>query len=260
MNKFVKIIIALVIILRTNVFPGENDLSVLLATLDQTTVQKQTDLIAHYSGREQEFRESYTLTANLRLLGLRIGRMHLGEVTISSRDSFSISYDPPFDKWDTRYLSCWLNDSLFADEVSGSAEEQIVYARRDSLWVFKAYRTKSPRKTKQAIFLDGLTTPAVNLIEFTRLLYRRRFDEISDVLFMAECYPIVLTESPVQASGYRIFDLKWNVTEGEERVRLHGVHLIGLETADHFIPVAGILNVTFVGLLDLNVTGIIKEK
>lgn len=260
MQKFAKFIFTLLIVLEGIVLSGENDFSDLLTKLDQISTQNQNSLITQYSGAEREFREHYTLTANLRLLGLHIGRLQLGEVTISSRDSFSISYDPPFERWDTRYLSYWLNDSLFVDQVSGSMAEQMVYARRDSLWVFKAYRTESPRETKQKIFENGLATAAVNLIEFTRLLYRRRFDEIRDVLFMAESYPITLAGAPIQTENYRIYALKWNVTEGEERVRLHGVHLIGLETADRFIPVAGILNVTFVGLLDLNVTGIIQEK
>jgi len=59
-------------------------------------------------------------------------------------------------------------------------------------------------------------------------------------------------------SHYSIYDLKWNVHAGEERVRLHGVHLAGLETDSRFIPLGGILKVSFVGLLDVDLTGVIQ--
>jgi len=238
-------------------FAGGNSVSGLLEKLDQLSPEVQRILIDRYSDDGREFKECYTLTADIRLFNLRIGRLELGEVIISDRDSFSISYDPPFDKWDTQYLSYWSNDSVFVDEVICQRPEKFIYGKRERFWTFRSYETENPRKLKLIIFQNGLKTDALNLIEFTRLLYRQRFSEIRAVLFLAETYPILLEKSPALSDTYSIYDLKWNVHEGEERVRMHGVYLAGLETDVHFIPMGGILKMSFVGLLDVDLVGVI---
>jgi len=99
--------------LSVSVFAGADDVNELLDQLDRIPTESRQNLSKKYSKINQEFLEHYTLTADIRILGLKIGKMELGSVVISDRDSFSISYDPPFEKWDTRYLSYWLNDSIF---------------------------------------------------------------------------------------------------------------------------------------------------
>jgi|GEM_PF-1809145 len=252
-----KFILFLIISIVT-VFALDNPDSSLLGKLDKLNPKVRQTLIKQYSDNNREFNKRYTLTADIRFFNLRIGRLELGEVIISDRDSFSITYDPPFEKWDTRYLSYWLNDSVFVDEVVSQKPEKYIYVNSDNVWTFLAYNAEAPRELKQAIFQKGLKTNALNLIEFTRLLYRRQFSEIREVLFLAETYPIRLEKSPVQSNLYSIYNLKWDVHEGEERVRLHGVHLVGLETDTHLIPVAGILKVSFVGLLDVDLIGVIQ--
>jgi len=151
-----------------------------------------------------------------------------------------------------------LNDSIFVDEVMGSTSEKMIYVKKDSCWVFKVYKSRQSRENKQSIFESGLKTAAVNLIEFTRMLYHREFAAISEVLFLAECYPIRMVKTKTESSDYSTYQLKWKVSKGEELVRLHGVHLVGVETENHFIPVGGILKVSFVGLLDIDLIGIIN--
>ena len=247
----------LLIIAAVTVFAQDNSVSDLLRQLDGLNSGVRRTLAEKYSAGEREFKEHYILTADIHLFNLRIGRLELGKVIISDRDSFSIAYDPPFDKWDTQYLSYRLNDSVFVDEVVSREPEKFIYVKRDKRWIFRSYEAESPRKLKLAIFQKGLNTEASNLIEFTRLLCRRRFAEIREVLFLAEIYPVRLEKSALQ-SHYSIYDLKWNVHAGEERVRLHGVHLAGLETDSRFIPLGGILKVSFVGLLDVDLTGVIQ--
>jgi len=246
------------ILLSVMAHAGDNDITELTTKLDKLPVENRLDCLKKYSKDDLEFREHYTLTADFRLFDLRIARMTLGEVTISDRDSFSITYDPPFEKWDTRYLSYWINDSIFVDEVIGQAAEKIRYQRDNTGWTFNAYESENPRELKQQIFQKGFTTSATNLIEFTRLLYHRKLSDIREVLFLAETYPVSLKKIPDESANFTIYKLKWKISKGEELVRLHSVHLVGMETETHFIPVGGILKVSFVGLLDVNLIGIIQ--
>ena len=257
MDRLSQIAFAIMILLNVTVFAGENDIRELITKLDQISVESRQVLLDKYSSRSEEFREHYLLTADIRLFNLRIGRLALGDVIISDRDSFSISYDPPFEKWDTRYLSYWANDSIFVDEVLGQAAEKIIYRRDKARWTFSAYESDNPRELKQQIFRKGFATSAVNLIEFTRLLFHRKLADIREVLFLAETYPISLKKMPDESTNFTVYNLKWKLSKGEERVRLHGVHLVGIETETHFIPVGGILKVSFVGLLDIDLIGII---
>lgn len=239
---------------------ADNDISELIAKLDKLPVENRSGCLEKYSKDDREFREYYILTADIRFLNLKIGWMTLGNVTISDRDSFSITYDPPFKKWDTRYLSYWINDSIFVDEVIGQTAEKIRYRKDSTGWTFSAYDSRNPRELKQQIFRKGLTTSAVNLIEFTNLLYHRKLADIHEVLFLAETYPVGLKKIPDESVDFTIYKLKWKLSKGEELVRLHGVHLVGMETENRFIPVGGILKVSFVGLLDVNLTGVIHFK
>ena len=252
-------LVIFLIILTLAVFAGGNNVSDMLDKLDDINPEVRQSLIDKSSDDSREFKEYYKLTANFRLFNLQIGRMEIGEVIISNQDSFSISYDPPFDKWDTQYLSYWLNDSVFVDEVISREPEKFIYRKSDSFWTFCAYEAENPRELKLAILHSGLKTDALNLIEFIRILYQRRFSELHKVLFLAETYPIRLEESPVLSDTYSVYDLKWNVHEGEERIRIHGVYLAGLETDIHFIPLGGILKMSFVGLLDVDLIGIINH-
>ena len=259
MNRLLSISF-LTILLSVTAFAGGHGLGELIEKLEKLPVEKRLKYIEKYSEDDQEFREHYTLNADIRILGLKIGKMELGEVTISNRDSFSISYNPPFEKWDTRYLSHWQGDSVFVDEVISAEPEKFIYKKISDCWRLSGYLAKSPRKTKQSIYDEGLSTDALNLIEVIRLLYQQKYEKIHKVLFLAENYPIRLKKITSELTDYTIYSLKWNISQGEERVRLHGIYLVGMETDEHFIPLGGILKVSFVGLVDVKLIGVINQR
>jgi len=246
------------IILTLSANAGENNVSELLEQLVELSPEINRIITTRYSDTTRAFNEHYLLTADFRLFGLKIGQMTLGEVIISNKDSFSITYNPPFEKWDTQYLSYWQGNSIFIDEVISQEPEKYIYKKADSAWILIDYLAENPRENKTALFQQGMQANSVNLVEFTQLLFQRQFTDIREVLFLAESYRIQLEKSAALSELYSIYELKWNVRKGEERVRLNGVHLLGLETDSRYIPLAGILEVSFVGLLDVNLTGIIQ--
>jgi len=211
-----------------------------------------------YLNGDQSFRERYILSAYVYLFKLKLGHIKIGEVIISDRDSFSITYDPPFEKWDTGYLSYWQGDSGFVDEVIARNGERFEYRKINGKWHFIQYDADKPRKFKLKIYQTGFQTGAVNLIEFVRLLFKRRFTEINEVLFLAETYNIGLERLNDTGDEICAYELQWKVRGGEELVRLHGVRLFGLENRERFVPLGGILKMSFVGLLDMDLIGILK--
>jgi len=212
-----------------------------------------------YLNGDQSFRERYILSAYVYLFKLKLGHIEIGEVIISDRDSFSITYNPPFEKWDTGYLSYWQDDSGFVDEVIARNGERFEYRKINDKWHFTQYDADKPREFKLKIYQTGFQTGAVNLIELVRLLFQRRFTEINEVLFLAETYQIGLKRLKDSTDDICAYELQWKVRSGEELVRLHGVRLFGLENRERFVPLGGILKMSFVGLLDMDLIGILKK-
>jgi hypothetical protein len=228
-----------------------------LEVIEETQIQA---LITKYSQGDQPFKESYILNADIYLFKIRLGRMKLGEVVINEQDSFMIVYDPPFDKWDTRYLTYWIGNKSFVDEVSGTRPEKFTYRKSENRWQLIDYQAVNPRSYKANLFEKGAWSGGLNLIEFTRHLAAGRIAPANKIFFLGEEYQINSENRTTANNRYKIYDFKWNIHEGEENVRLYGVHLVGIEKDDHFTPLGGILKVSFVGLLGVDLIGIINTN
>jgi hypothetical protein len=251
-------IIVTIIVTFLNTPAGEDEIAKLLTDLNQIPAQYRQDLLDKYAAADRAFREHYMLIADIRLFNLKIGRMKLGEVVISTQDSFMIAYDPPFEKWDTRYLTYWIDDHVFVDKVSGSRPEKFSYQKSENGWQLIDYQSENPRSYKTYLFQEGVWSEGLNLIEFTRHLTAGTLAPTNQIIFLGEEYQIHSENLAKYTNHYRIYNFQWDVHEGEENVRLYGVHLVGMESASRFIPLGGILKVSFVGLLNVDLIGIIN--
>ncbi len=253
--------ISLCLLLSTlSLFAADDLITQLITQLEAIQDTQMHTLITKYSQGDQPFIESYILNADIYLFKIRLGRMKLGEVIINEQDSFMIVYDPPFDKWDTRYLTYWIDDKSFVDEVSGTRPEKFTYRKLKNQWQLTDYLSTKPRNYKTSLFQKSQPSDGFNLIEFTRRLVAGRIAPTNKIFFLGEEHLINSENLTTANNHYKIYDFKWNLHEGEENVRLYGVHLVGIEKAEHFIPLGGILKVSFVGLLSVDLIGMINTN
>jgi len=253
--------ISLCLLLLTLSLLAEDDLITSLITqLEAIEASQIQALVTKYSQGDQPFKEGYILNADIYLFKFRLGRMKLGEVVINEQDSFTIVYDPPFDKWDTRYLTYWIGDKSFVDEVSGTRPEKFTYRKSKNQWQLTDYQSTKPRSYKTYLFQRAEQSDGLNLIEFTRHLAAGRIAPANKIFFLGEEYLINSENLTAANNHYKIYDFKWNIHAGEENVRLYGIHLVGVEKDDHYIPLGGILKVSFVGLLSVDLIGIINTN
>lgn len=246
------------ILLSVSLFAADDLIASLITQLEAIEKSQIQAVIKKYPRDDQPFKETYILNADIYLFKMRLGRMKLGEVVINEQDSFMIVYDPPFDKWDTRYLTYWNGDKSFVDEVSGTRPEKFTYQKSKNQWQLTNYQSTKPRGYKTYLFQKAEQSEGLNLIEFTRRLVTGRLAPTNKIFFLGEEYLINSQNLTAPNDLYKIYNLQWDVHEGEENVRLHGVHLVGVEQANHFIPLGGILKVSFVGLLAVDLIGIIN--
>ena len=253
--------ISLCLLLSTlSLFAADDLIAQLITQLEAIQDTQMHALITKYSQGDQPFIKSYSLNADIYLFKIRLGRMQLGEVVINEQDSFMIVYDPPFDKWDTHYLTYWIGDKSFVDEVSGTRPEKFTYRKLKNQWQLTDYLSTKPRNYKTYLFQKGQPSDGFNLIEFTRRLVAGRIAPTNKIFFLGEEYLINSENRTTTNSHYKINDFKWNLHEGEENVRLYEVHLVGIEKAALFIPLGGILKVSFVGLLSVDLIGMINTN
>lgn len=226
--------------------------------------QQLSQLSQTYSGKRYKFREVYTLTAdisaNLVLFDLKLGSLNLGTFCIVENDTVAIRYDPPFEKWDTEYLTYQPDDSTYIEEVIGEQQEKFIYKKERDVWQLKSYQASRPREYKQTILEKGLITAAPSLVETGSLIACGQMTSIDTVLFLGELYPIRLSRDTTCFSRRDIatYELQWDVRSGEEPVQLHQILIAGLQLNHRFLLLTGILKVSFVGFIDLNVLGIIR--
>jgi len=248
------------LLLTFSMLAADDLITSLITQLEAIEASQIQAVINKHSRNDHPFKESYILNADIYLFKIKLGRMKLGEVVINEQDSFMIVYDPPFDKWDTRYLTYWIGDKSFVDEVSGARPEKFIYRKLENQWQLTNYLSAKPRSYKTYLFQKTGPSDGLNLIEFTRSLVAGGIAPANKIFFLGEEYLINSENRIADNNRYKIYDFKWNLHEGEENVRLYGVHLVGIEKANRYIPLGGILKVSFVGLLSVDLIGIINTN